>query len=236
MSLHVFLLRTGFALLMGALVGLERQWRQRTAGLRTNALVAVGAAFFATLAFKVDPSGHGSQQILAYVISGVGFLGAGAILRDGASVRGLNTAATLWCAAAVGLLSGCGYFPEAAIATSLVVGAHVALRPVARRLERAPVLVDAEAEWTFEIRVVCRSADEQRIRAMLLQGLTAAGLRLQSLLSQDAETVDALEVRAEVQGSGKADRTLEEVVGRLCLDGSVSAARWERRELVLESE
>ena len=235
MSLQVFLLRTGFALLMGALVGLERQWRQRTAGLRTNALVAVGAAFFATLAFKVEP-GHVSQQILAYVISGVGFLGAGAILRDGASVRGLNTAATLWCAAAVGLLSGCGYFPEASLATALVVGAHLTLRPVARRLERAPVPVDAEADWTYEIRVVCRAVDKQRIRAMLLQGLTAADLRLQSLLSQDAETVDALEVRAEVQTSGKADRTLEEVVGRLCLDGSVSAARWERREVVLESE
>jgi putative Mg2+ transporter-C (MgtC) family protein len=234
MPLSTFFLRAGFALLMGALVGLERQWRQRTAGLRTNALVAVGAAFFAALAYDVEP-GHVSQQIIAYVISGVGFLGAGAILRDGASVRGLNTAATLWCAAAVGLLSGCGFFSEAAVATALVVGAHLTLRPIARRLERAPATA-GEAEWTYEVQVVCRSADEQRIRAMLLQGLSAEGLRLQSLLSQDAETLDALEVRAVIQASGKADRLLEVVVGRLCLDGSVSAARWERRDLVPESE
>jgi putative Mg2+ transporter-C (MgtC) family protein len=210
MSLQAFLLRTAFA------------------------LVSAGAAFFAALAYDIEP-GHASQQIIAYVVSGVGFLGAGAILRDGASVRGLNTAATLWCAAAVGLLSGCGFFAEAAVATALVVGAHLSLRPLARRLERAPAS-GGEAEWTYEIQVVCRSADEQRIRAMLLQGLGSEGMRLQSLLSRDAETLDALEVRAEVQASAKADRILEAAVGRLCLDGSVSAARWQRRDPVPESD
>ena len=235
MEFTTFVLRTGFALLMGAAVGLERQWRARTAGLRTNALVAVGAAFFATLAFKVDPV-HGSPQILAYVISGVGFLGAGAILRDGASVRGLNTAATLWCAAAVGLLAGCGYLRESGTAAAMVIGSHLLLRPLTRRLEQAPHPVDEDVECQYEISVVCRSLDEQRIRTTLLHALNGTTLRLHSLLSRDAETVDALEVRAEIKASGMVDHALEEIVGRLCLDASVSAARWERGRLDSERE
>ena len=235
MDFRIFVFRTALALFLGALVGLERQWRQRTAGLRTNALVAVGAAFFATLAFKIEPV-HGSQQILAYVISGVGFLGAGAILRDGASVRGLNTAATLWCAAALGLLSGCGYYAEAGTATLMVIGAHLILRPIGRLLGRSPITQDDDTDCAYEVRVVCRSADEQRIRTTLLHALSNTSLRLRSLLSRDAETMDALEVRAEIQATGKADQALEEIVGRLCLDASVSAASWELQQLVLERE
>jgi putative Mg2+ transporter-C (MgtC) family protein len=79
----------------------------------------------------VDPT-----RMAAYFVSGVGFLGAGVILRDGVKVRGINTAATIWCSAAVGVLAGAGYIIEAAIGAVLVLVAHVALRPVARRLDR----------------------------------------------------------------------------------------------------
>ena len=105
----IFAGRAIVAVALGAMVGLERQWRQRMAGLRTNALVALGAALFELLAVQmtgvqaVDPT-----RIAAYVVSGIGFLGAGVILRDGVSVRGINTAATIWCSAAVGVLAGAG--------------------------------------------------------------------------------------------------------------------------------
>ena len=96
------------ALFLGAIVGLERQWRQRMAGTRTNALVAAGAAAFVMCGFLLggDPSARG--RIVSYVVSGVGFLGAGVIFKDGANVRGLNTAATIWCSAAIGALCGLG--------------------------------------------------------------------------------------------------------------------------------
>src|SRR5580704_16656815 len=92
------------ALLMGATVGLERQRRQRMAGTRTNALVAAGAAAFVMCGFLLgdDPSARG--RIVSYVVSGIGFLGAGVIFKDGVNVRGLNTAATIWCSAAIGAL------------------------------------------------------------------------------------------------------------------------------------
>lgn len=89
---------------MGGAVGLERQWRQRMARTRTNALVAGGAAAFVMcgLLLSNDPSGLG--RIVSYVVSGAGFLGAGVIFKDGNNVRGLNTAATVWCSAAIGAL------------------------------------------------------------------------------------------------------------------------------------
>ena len=90
-----------FAFVLGTLIGAERQYRQRSGGLRTNALVAVGAAAFVDIGMRLG-DGAGALRIIAYVVSGVGFLGAGVIMKEGKNVWGLNTAATLWCSAAVG--------------------------------------------------------------------------------------------------------------------------------------
>jgi putative Mg2+ transporter-C (MgtC) family protein len=92
---------------LGASIGLERQWRQHLAGLRTNTLVALGAAIFITYGRAVSDA-DGATRIAAQVVTGIGFLGAGVIFKEGLNVRGLNTAATLWCSAAVGLLAGEG--------------------------------------------------------------------------------------------------------------------------------
>jgi hypothetical protein len=98
-------IRLGVAVLFGSLIGFERQWLQRMAGLRTNSLVAVGAAGF--VVFSTMVSGDNSPtRMAAQVVSGVGFLGAGVILREGINVTGLNTAATLWCSAMVGTFAG----------------------------------------------------------------------------------------------------------------------------------
>src|SRR5579863_10441328 len=118
------------ALLLGALVGLERQWRQRMAGARTNALVAAGASAFvmAGTLFGRDPSAAG--RMASYVVSGVGFLGAGVIFKDGANVRGLNTAATIWCSAAIGALCGLGALNLALMLAAAVLFANMGLRPL----------------------------------------------------------------------------------------------------------
>ncbi len=95
------------ALSCGAVIGSERQVRQRMAGLRTNALVALGAAAFVIFSM-LFPTEVSPTRVAAQVVSGIGFLGAGIIFRDGFNVHGLNTAATLWCSAAVGLMAGAG--------------------------------------------------------------------------------------------------------------------------------
>src|ERR1700678_277124 len=128
------LLRTALALLtaflLGGIIGLERQWRQRSAGFRTNVLVAVGAAAFVDLGMRVG--GHdGSVRVISYVVSGIGFLGAGVIMKEGAQVRGINTAATLWASAAVGAFAGSGLFGEAGLVALFVLAGNTLLRPMA---------------------------------------------------------------------------------------------------------
>src|SRR6202047_1842964 len=132
-TLH-FAIRLLLAIAMGATVGLERQWRQRMAGTRTNALVAAGAAAFVMCGFMVRDNSRGEAQIVSYVVSGIGFLGAGVIFKDAGSVRGLNTAATIWCSAAIGAISGLGNPLLALILTAAVLCTNIVLRPLAYRL------------------------------------------------------------------------------------------------------
>src|SRR6202046_2242541 len=112
-------IRLGAALLIGAVIGFERQWRQRMAVLRTNALVAIGAAGFVVCAASV-PGDNNPTRMAAQIVSGIGFLGAGVILREGVNVHGLNTAATLWCSAMVGTLAGGGYWAPSLVAAGFV--------------------------------------------------------------------------------------------------------------------
>src|SRR3954471_11396424 len=126
------------AFVLGTLIGAERQYRQRTAGLRTNVLVAVSAAAFVDLAMKLDGSG-GAVRVIAYVVSGVGFLGAGVIMKEGTNVRGLNTAATLWCSAAVGAFAGADLPVEALFVTVAVLAGNTLLRPLVNAINRTPI-------------------------------------------------------------------------------------------------
>src|SRR5580700_3985349 len=139
------------ALVLGACIGVERQWRQRAAGLRTNTLVCFGAAAFVDLGVTIAP---GTTQVVAYVVSGVGFLGAGAIMKDGGNVRGLNTAATLWCSAAVGAYAGAGKVFEAAFVAALLIAINSVLRPLSRFIDRRSLAV-VETHALYRLRLVC---------------------------------------------------------------------------------
>jgi putative Mg2+ transporter-C (MgtC) family protein len=157
---------------LGAAIGFERQWRQRLAGLRTNTLVALGAATF-ILFGRLAGDTDSAARVGAQVVSGIGFLGAGVIFKEGLNVRGLNTAATLWCSAAVGLLAGIGFIGYAALCATLVVGSNVLLRPLVRAINRQP-MDDTEVDRTYVAYVVCDLSAEPRARAILMEGLTAA--------------------------------------------------------------
>ncbi|MEG8055945.1 MgtC/SapB family protein [Sphingomonas sp. 22L2VL55-3] len=125
------------AFVFGTLIGAERQYRQRTAGLRTNTLVALGSAAFVDLGQRLGGDVE-SIRIIAYVVSGIGFLGAGVIMKEGMNVRGLNTAATLWCSAAVGSCAGSDMIAEAGLLTFVVLLANTALRPLVDGINRIP--------------------------------------------------------------------------------------------------
>jgi len=139
------LLRLALAAVLGGMIGFERELREREAGLRTHLLVALGSALFTIVGaygfheflasgqsvVRADPT-----RIAAQIVTGIGFLGAGAIIRQGLSVRGLTTAATLWVVAAVGLAAGAGYYSAAVITTAVVLIALWPLRVMAYRILR----------------------------------------------------------------------------------------------------
>lgn len=224
-----FVSRLSLALLLGAVIGLERQWRQRTAGLRTNSLVATGSALFVMLASVTTSDATGMARIAAQVVSGMGFLGAGVILREGLSVRGLNTAATLWCAAAVGTLAGAGWWLAAVSGTLAVLLIHLCLRPLALRINRQP-LDRSEFITHYRMKLVCRGDDEARMRALLVRALGNTALTLRSLSSADQDTPATAEVTATLTSNGRDDVLMEQVVSRLSLEPGVTAVGWEIME------
>ncbi len=139
MTANEFFVRLGAAALAGIAIGFERQWRQRAAGLHTSSLVATGAALFALLDTSLN-SGD-TTRIVAGVVTGVGFIAGGVILRAGAGVTGLNTAATIWATAAVGAAAGFGLWTQAAAGTAAIVFLNLLLQPLANA-------IDARAQHT----------------------------------------------------------------------------------------
>jgi putative Mg2+ transporter-C (MgtC) family protein len=160
------------AFVLGTLIGAERQYRQRTAGLRTNVLVAVGAAAFVDLAMHLTGA-DGGVRVIAYVVSGIGFLGAGVIMKQGMDVRGLNTAATLWASAAVGSCAGADMVVQAATLTVFVIAGNTMLRPLVNAINRIPLNEQSsEATYYFKLAVSPETLPDMRDR--LVESLEAA--------------------------------------------------------------
>ena len=215
------------AFLLGALIGFERQVRQRTAGLRTNTLVAVGAAVFVDLAVRFHALYGGSPsplQVIAYVVSGIGFLGAGAIMKEGANVSGLNTAATLWGSAAVGCCAGAKLLPEAVLAALFVLAANTLLRPVVNRINRQPVQEEL-SEATYTVYVICRRARQSEVREQLVEWLEAASYPVRDIDQHPFGQGDA-EIEATLYATAVDGDELDQIMARLEAEDGVLQAFW----------
>ena len=168
---HHFAIRLGLALILGASIGAERQWRQRMAGLRTNALVAAGAGMFVMLTALTARPSDDSFRIAGQVVSGIGFLGAGVILRNGLNISGLNTAATLWCSAAIGTLAGYGMYGSAATGAIAVLAANVELFCARLGRPSTGVRQAPDLDITYLFRITPFTDQEAHLRALLLHSL-----------------------------------------------------------------
>lgn len=124
------------AALLGAALGIERELRQKDAGLRTNILIAIGSALFTIMSIEMAGAGADPARIAAQIVTGIGFLGAGAIMRTESGVQGLTTAATVWVNAAVGVAAGGGSYHLALIATGITLAVLLMLHPIERHIAR----------------------------------------------------------------------------------------------------
>ncbi|MBV8442233.1 MAG: MgtC/SapB family protein [Hyphomicrobiales bacterium] len=210
---------------LGAAIGLERQWRQHLAGLRTNTLVALGAAIFITYS-RATSDNEGAARIAAQVVSGIGFLGAGVIFKEGLNVRGLNTAATLWCSAAVGLLAGEGLALLGLTAAVLVIGANTALKPIVRAINRQPIEMGEEEEH-YVISIECRTARASDLRAELVRLVASVpDLQFTELDSTFIGDTGWVDLTATVASHKRRELALEAIVGRFADTEGVIRASW----------
>lgn len=224
MSLFQFCLRLGCALLCGGVIGVERQWRQRSAGLRTYTLVAMGAALFVVAGCMVDDSAR--TRMASYVVSGVGFLGAGVIMRSGLNVRGLNTAATIWCSSAVGVLAGFGFYAFALIGAACVLGVNTLLRPLVSFVNRQPV-DPTEQEFRYSLQLTCEGRQETQLRTLLVQLTSVSPLVLHELESVVGKAQTHVVLRAILSSPERMDAQVEQLVSRLSLEKNVVGLNWQ---------
>ncbi|MDR0228984.1 MAG: MgtC/SapB family protein [Flavobacteriaceae bacterium] len=227
MEITVFVSRLLLAFVLGAIIGVERQMKQKSAGLRTNTLVCLGAAGFVLMSYQIGGTAVG--RVASYVVSGIGFLGAGVIMKDGFSIRGLNTAATIWCSASVGSMSAVGMWQEALVMTVLIVAANLLLRPLSSLINRLSFDDESDAsEVHYEIVVGCKEEVENNIRVMINNQLRAQKeLQMRSLKSFDNGNPAFSYLKFEIYCIGRKDEVLEAITQKASLEIGVSEVAWE---------
>ena len=162
MELKTFIIRISIGFILSILVGLERQYRHKTVGLRTNVLVSLGSFMFVSASF--DTLNTDYTRIAAQVVSGIGFLGAGVILIDGNRIKGLNTAATLWCVAAIGVLTAFGMTIEASIGTLFILISNIVLRLISHK-----IMDKVKTQENCIIDIICDKEEERIIRSLIVK-------------------------------------------------------------------
>jgi putative Mg2+ transporter-C (MgtC) family protein len=222
-----FLFNIGVALVLGMVIAFERQWRQHQAGLRTNTLVALGAAMFVSLS-RLMGDENSPTRIASYIVSGLGFLGGGVILRDGLNVKGMNTAATLWCTGAAGTLAGAGFPLEALAGTAAVLTVHLGLRPVVRWIDVRAKTTTSDVENYYRLRVACSDGEGAHIRAILMGHIGGhPRMSVQGIATEETEK-DGRAIVADVYALERNDRALEEIIARLSIEPEVTGVSWQR--------
>ena len=214
------------AFVLGTAIGAERQYRQRGGGLRTHVLVAVGAATFVDVGMHLNGN-TGATQVVAYVVSGVGFLGAGVIMKEGGNVWGLNTAATLWCSAAVGACAGADLAIEAVALTGFVLAGNTLLRPLVNAINRSPV-EESAIEAIYEVRVTVDAEHLEEARELLEGQLESANYPVgkMDVAERDEGT---LEIVATLRGSTAVPEELNAVIAALERAPLIEHASWTLR-------
>jgi putative Mg2+ transporter-C (MgtC) family protein len=216
------LLRVGLAAVLGGAIGFERELREREAGLRTHLLVSVGAALFTLVSayawtdwqFSTDEGlVFDPTRIAAQVVTGIGFLGAGAIIRQGLSVRGLTTAATLWVVAAIGMATGAGYYAAAVITTVLVLVSLWPLRIVAFRISER--FRPEEGRLAVELGAGATAGS-------VLAAVEATGATVRSLEFEEEGDSRRIDMRVRLESG----RAAAEVIDALTRAQEVKGARW----------
>lgn len=223
-NLVTFIIRIVVCFVLSIAVGIERQYRNKTVGLRTNVLVSLGAFMFNWVSFSSPIDDR--TRIAAQVVSGIGFLGAGVIMRDGNRVKGLNTAATLWCVAAIGVLTSSGLLIEATISTILVLLSNIILRFISLHIMEK---INSKQRELCTVRISCSIEEECNVRSSLSKYIEKQKLDLRSLEKNEI-TDQEVKLKAEILTLNAT--IVEELVKVLSVLSGISSISWEHKKYV----
>ncbi|POY36803.1 magnesium transporter MgtC [Solitalea longa] len=219
-------LRILLAFLLGALIGTERQLRHKMAGMRTNALVSVGAALFVILSVNITVDQSSPARVVAQIASGIGFLGAGVIMKDSFNITGLNTAATIWCSGAVGALCGVGFWYEAILGSGFVLLSHLLLRPLGKKVVNKYSTYEP-GDHRYSLKVSCAMTAEDRIRDILLNHIANFKMRILNMtLEYDKVKKESL-ISMEILSERANNSDIMKIIQQINEDNDVSSAFWE---------
>lgn len=224
-----FTLKLGLATLLGSLIGLERQYRQKSAGLRTNTLVCLGSTAFVLLSVSLtgDDTFGDPTRIAGQIVTGIGFLGAGVIMKTGMNVSGLNTAATIWCSASVGTLVGAGLYFESVILTFFVLLTHIGLRSLSLLL-KIPRRNIVNGDFTYYINITCKEEVENHLRLLVLDVIKKhSNLKLRSLKNTTSGVKNHVDVEFSITSRGRSDDQVDELLQKLTIEYGVNSVNWE---------
>ena len=225
MGVKIFALRIVLCLILSMLIGFERQYRHRMVGLRTNVLVSLGSFLFVAMSFGLSPENQDITRVAAGVVSGIGFLGAGVIIRDGSRVKGLNTAATLWCVSAIGVLCACGMLMEATIGAGLVLISNVILRIISLKI------MDTVKKYQKEkctVKISCKKDIEVVVRTTIAKSIEKNSLLLESL---DRNEITEHEVKLKAIIITSRYETVEDIVNNISAEPGVTSISFEHEKI-----
>ncbi|WP_461246194.1 MgtC/SapB family protein [Treponema sp. R6D11] len=221
MTLLDFVIRIGASALFGFLIGFERQLTGHPAGIRTNVLVSLGSCIFVIFSFIMDTPDR--TRIAGQIVTGLGFLCSGIIFKDGVNVRGLNTAATIWCTAAIGVLASSGFILYALVATVLLIAANVILRPISNKISP---LFD-ETGKCYQITTVCAEGKKKVIRSIITDYVSSLKLVLSDLECKNVGD-DKVKIVAKMHVYGKhREETAETLIEKIREEKHVTSVGWE---------
>ena len=229
MNYFDFLIRISVCFVLGILIGLERQYRRKTAGIRTITLVSLGAFLFVSIS---DLAKAGDvTRIAAQVVSGIGFLGAGVILRDGTNIKGLNTAATLWCSAAIGALTALGLLIEASIGVAYILLANLFLRFISRKLLRKTIHTKI---LNYTLTIFGKEDKEAYIKNTLMQKLKLNHILIKSFSTKKIDNQVQLEIELEVESTFQED--INSIINKLCTEPGVISIKYNNTSNYVEDD
>ena len=219
--MKIFLIRILVCVILCSLLGLERQYHYKILGFRTNILVALGSFLFVYYTFG-NVKGD-EMRMAAAVVSGVGFLCAGVIMQHGNKVIGIDTAATLWCNAAIGVLCALGLMIEASIGALIILIVNIVIRYITRKVDK----ITSKSQY-YILNIVLDRDKETILRTTLIQSIGEAKLKVSGMRTKDQG--ERIEIVADVILNGDASDAMEQIITRFSMEPGVYYIGYKKNE------